>query len=101
MKVERRLLYKNIMNFCLKQDYLEKFKMLEANNMLAYQIKNLWNMLLDMYKANPASVALDVTEEEYQEILKYSPLTKKKESETQLAVVPSSNSIFLSTIAFG
>ena len=34
----------------------------EANNMLSYQIKNLWNMLLDMYKANPESVALDVSE---------------------------------------
>lgn len=34
----------------------------EANNMLSYQVKNLWTMLLDMYKANPASVALDVSE---------------------------------------
>lgn len=35
---------------------------LEANNMLSYQIKSLWSMLLEMYKANPASVALDVSE---------------------------------------
>ena len=34
----------------------------EANNMLSYQIKCLWNMLLEMYKANPASVTLDVSE---------------------------------------
>ena len=33
----------------------------EANNMLSYQIKSLWNMLLEMHKANPASVALDVS----------------------------------------
>lgn len=34
----------------------------ENNNMLSYQVKSLWNMLLEMYKANPASVALDVSE---------------------------------------
>ena len=34
----------------------------ETNNMLSYQVKSLWSMLLEMYKANPASVALDVSE---------------------------------------
>ena len=34
----------------------------ETNNMLSYQVQTLWNMLLDMYKANPASVTLDVSE---------------------------------------
>lgn len=34
----------------------------EANNMLTYQIHTLWEMLLEMHKANPNSVALDVTE---------------------------------------
>ena len=34
----------------------------ETNNMLSYQVKNLWNMLLEMYKANPESVSLDVSE---------------------------------------
>lgn len=34
----------------------------ETNNMLTYQIKTLWEMLLAMYKANPASVKLDVSE---------------------------------------
>lgn len=34
----------------------------EASNMLTYQIQNLWKLLLDMYKANPSSVALDVSE---------------------------------------
>lgn len=34
----------------------------EANNMLTYQIKTLWETLLAMYKANPASVKLDVSE---------------------------------------
>lgn len=34
----------------------------ETNNMLSYQVKALWSMLLEMYKANPASVALDVSE---------------------------------------
>lgn len=35
---------------------------IETSNMLAYQIQSLWTMLLDMHKANPASVALDVSE---------------------------------------
>lgn len=34
----------------------------ETDNMLTYQIKTLWEMLLDMYKANPNSVKLDVSE---------------------------------------
>lgn len=34
----------------------------ENSNMLSYQVKNLWSMLLDMYKANPGSVTLDVSE---------------------------------------
>ena len=34
----------------------------ETNQMLSYQIKTLWEMLLAMYKANPASVKLDVSE---------------------------------------
>ena len=34
----------------------------ENSNMLSYQVKNLWSMLLDMYKANPDSVALDASE---------------------------------------
>lgn len=35
---------------------------IETNNMLSYQVQTLWNMLLDMYKANPKSVVLDVSE---------------------------------------
>ena len=34
----------------------------ETSNMLTYQVQTLWKMLLAMYKANPASVALDVSE---------------------------------------
>lgn len=34
----------------------------ETNQMLTYQIKTLWEMLLAMYKANPDSVKLDVSE---------------------------------------
>ena len=34
----------------------------ETSNMLSYQVQTLWNLLLDMYKKNPASVALDVSE---------------------------------------
>jgi len=34
----------------------------EASNMLSYQIQTLWTMLLDMYKANPSSVTMDVSE---------------------------------------
>lgn len=34
----------------------------ETTNMLSYQVQNLWKMLLDMYKANPNSVNLDVSE---------------------------------------
>lgn len=34
----------------------------ETNQMLSYQVKTLWDTLLAMYKANPASVALDVSE---------------------------------------
>ena len=34
----------------------------ENSNMLSYQVQSLWNLLLDMYKANPDSVALDVSE---------------------------------------
>ena len=34
----------------------------ETSNMLSYQVQTLWTLLLDMYKKNPASVALDVSE---------------------------------------
>ena len=34
----------------------------EASKVLTYQIHTLWTMLVDMYKANPASVSLDVSE---------------------------------------
>lgn len=34
----------------------------EATNMLSYQIQTLWTMLLDMYKTNPNSVSMDVSE---------------------------------------
>ena len=34
----------------------------ETNNMLTYQIRTLWETLLAMYKANPASVKLDASE---------------------------------------
>ena len=34
----------------------------ETSNMLTYQVQTLWKMLLAMYKVNPASVALDVSE---------------------------------------
>ena len=34
----------------------------ETSNMLSYQVQSLWNLLLDMYKKNPDSVALDVSE---------------------------------------
>lgn len=34
----------------------------ENSNMLSYQVQTLWNLLLDMYKANPESVDLDVSE---------------------------------------
>ena len=34
----------------------------EASQMLTYQVHNLWMMLMDMYKANPNSVSLDVSE---------------------------------------
>jgi len=34
----------------------------ENSNMISYQVQTLWTMLLDMYKANPASVDLDVSE---------------------------------------
>ncbi len=34
----------------------------EASNMLTYQIQTLWKQLLGMHKANPDSVALDVSE---------------------------------------
>lgn len=34
----------------------------ETNQMLTYQIKTLWEMLLAMYKADPNSVKLDVSE---------------------------------------
>lgn len=34
----------------------------ETSNMLSYQVQTLWKMLLAMYKTNPASVALDVSE---------------------------------------
>ncbi len=35
---------------------------IEASQVLTYQIHALWTMLLDMYKANPDSVALNVSE---------------------------------------
>ena len=34
----------------------------ETNQMITYQIKTLWEMLLAMYKANPNTVKLDVSE---------------------------------------
>ena len=34
----------------------------ETTNMLSYQVQSLWKLLLDMYKANPESVKLDVSE---------------------------------------
>lgn len=34
----------------------------ETNQMLTYQIKTLWELLLAMYKANPDSVKLDASE---------------------------------------
>lgn len=34
----------------------------ETNNILSYQVKTLWETLLAMYKANPNSVKLDVSE---------------------------------------
>ena len=34
----------------------------ETSNMLSYQVQTLWKLLLDMYKANPNSVNLDVSE---------------------------------------
>lgn len=34
----------------------------ETSNVLTYQIHTLWEMLLDMYKANPDSVNMDVSE---------------------------------------
>ncbi len=36
----------------------------EASQMLTYQIHALWELLLTMYKANPSSVKLDVSERE-------------------------------------
>ena len=45
------------------------------------------------YKEMKIEVALDVTEEEYQEILKYSPQTKRKEPETQSIETPYSDAI--------
>lgn len=35
---------------------------IDASQMLTYQIHTLWELLVEMYKANPASVAMDVTE---------------------------------------
>ena len=35
---------------------------IEANNMLSYQVKSLWSMLLEMYKAKSTNVTLDVSE---------------------------------------
>lgn len=35
---------------------------IETTNMLAYHVQSLWKLLLDMYKENPNSVALDVSE---------------------------------------
>ena len=34
----------------------------ENSNMLSYQVQSLWTQLLNMYKANPASVKFDVSE---------------------------------------
>lgn len=34
----------------------------ETSNMLSYHVQNLWKIILDMYKANPNSVTLDVSE---------------------------------------
>ena len=34
----------------------------ETTNMLSYQVQSLWKQLLEMYKANPNSVSLDVSE---------------------------------------
>lgn len=34
----------------------------EASQMLTYQVHALWTLLLDMYKANPDSVSMDVSE---------------------------------------
>lgn len=34
----------------------------DASSMLSYHIQTLWKTLLEMYKANPASVSLDVSE---------------------------------------
>lgn len=34
----------------------------ENSNMLSYQVQSLWTQLLNMYKANPESVKLDVSE---------------------------------------
>ncbi len=34
----------------------------ETSNVLTYQIHTLWEMLLDMYKANPDSVNMEVSE---------------------------------------
>jgi len=34
----------------------------EASQMLIYQVHSLWTLLLDMYKANPDSVTMDVSE---------------------------------------
>ncbi len=45
------------------------------------------------FKEMKIEVALDVTEEEYQEILKYSPLTKKKETEIQSIDITYSDAI--------
>ena len=35
---------------------------IETTNILSYQAQSLWKLLLEMYKANPNSVALDVSE---------------------------------------
>ena len=34
----------------------------EASQMLTYQVHSLWTLLLEMYKANPDSVSMDVSE---------------------------------------
>ena len=34
----------------------------EASKMLSYHIQTLWKMLLEMYRANPESVSLDIRE---------------------------------------
>jgi hypothetical protein len=34
----------------------------EASQMLIYQVHSLWTLLLDMHKANPDSVSMDVSE---------------------------------------